>query len=102
MDGYMECYLTLANAIVMQAVQDYRLLCKQYKMRPDDKLLEAEINKCRKFFNSGWFNTLSGADGEAIAELIERHPEFVIKKQFLNIGAGRRGNLGQKRKRHAG
>lgn len=95
MDGYMENYIALANAIVMQAVQDYKNLCKYYKMRPDDKHLEAEINRFRKFFSSGWFSTLSGADGEAIAELIERQPELVIRKQFLNIGAGRRGERGK-------
>lgn len=104
MDGYLECYLALADAIVMQAVQDYRILCKRYKNRPDDWQIKSELYKCRKFFNSGWFNTLSGADGQDIAERIEKNPDVVVKKQvqYMRAAEKRGVSCGKKRERHAG
>ena len=43
----------LANAIVLQAVKDYRLT--------DD---EAELAEIERFFRSGWFGVLSKVDPE--------------------------------------
>ena len=44
----MNPYEELANAIVLQAVKDYRLT--------DD---EAELAEIERFFRSGWFGVLS-------------------------------------------
>ena len=49
----MNPYEELANAIVLQAVKDYRLT--------DD---EAEIAEIERFFRSGWFGVLSKVDPE--------------------------------------
>jgi hypothetical protein len=46
-------YEELANAIVLQAVKDYRLT--------DD---EAELVEIERFFRSGWFGVLSKVDPE--------------------------------------
>ncbi|MBQ1362922.1 MAG: hypothetical protein IIY43_07710 [Oscillospiraceae bacterium] len=46
-------YEELANAIVLQAVKDYRLT--------DD---EAELAEIERFFRSGWFGVLSKVDPE--------------------------------------
>ena len=46
-------YENLANAIVLQAVKDYRLT--------DD---EAELAEIERFFRSGWFGILSKVDPE--------------------------------------
>lgn len=49
----MNPYEELANAIVLQAVKDYRLT--------DD---EAELVEIERFFRSGWFGVLSKVDPE--------------------------------------
>ncbi len=48
-------YENLANAIVLQAVKDYRL--------HDD---EQELVSIERFFRSGWFNTLTSIDPEML------------------------------------
>ena len=48
-------YENLANAIVLQAVKDYRL--------HDD---ENELASIERFFRSGWFNTLTSIDPEML------------------------------------
>ena len=54
----MNPYEELANAIILQAVKDYRLT--------DD---ERELQEIERFFRSGWFSVLSKVD-----------PEFLIKE----------------------
>lgn len=49
----MNPYEELANAIVLQAVKNYRLT--------DD---EAELAEIERFFRSGWFGVLSKVDPE--------------------------------------
>ena len=49
----MNPYEELANAIVLQAVKDYRLT--------ND---EAELAEIERFFRSGWFGVLSKVDPE--------------------------------------
>ena len=49
----MNPYEELANAIVLQAVKDYRLT--------DD---EAKLAEIERFFRSGWFGVLSKVDPE--------------------------------------
>ena len=48
-------YENLANAIVLQAVKDYRL---------HDN--EQELASIERFFRSGWFNTLTSIDPEML------------------------------------
>ena len=48
-------YENLANAIILQAVKDYRL--------HDD---EKELSSIERFFRSGWFNTLTSIDPEML------------------------------------
>ena len=49
----MNPYENLANAIVLQAVKDYRLT--------DD---EAELAEIERFFRSDWFGVLTDVDPE--------------------------------------
>ncbi len=51
----MNPYEELANAIVLQAVKDYRL--------HDD---EQELASIERFFRSGWFNTRTSIDPEML------------------------------------
>lgn len=53
----MTPYENLANAIVMQAVKDYR-----------KSIREEELKSIERFFRSSWFSVLTSVD-----------PEFLIK-----------------------
>ena len=57
----MTPYEELANAIVLQAVKDYRL--------HDD---EQELASIERFFRSGWFNTLTSIDPEMLIAKLRR------------------------------
>ena len=54
-------YENLANAIVLQAVKDYRL--------HDD---ERELASIERFFRSGWFGVLTGLDPELLISKLRK------------------------------
>ena len=53
--------IALANAIIIQAVKDYRL-------SPSPQVR----NEIKRFFLSQWFTMLSGANGEVIIKRLEQ------------------------------
>lgn len=60
-------YENLANAIIMQAVSDYRSALRQYRRhgKPNREMME-----CEKFFRSQWFGCLTEVDGEYLIRKI--------------------------------
>lgn len=68
-------YEDLANAIVLQAVKDYRDALKKLKKNP--KNLNAQYTKIdvELFFRSAWFKELTNIEPEV---LMERLKEEVI------------------------
>ena len=57
----MNPYEELANAIVLQAVKDYRL--------HDD---EQELASIERFFRSGWFSTLTSINPEMLISKLRK------------------------------
>lgn len=57
----MNPYEELANAIVLQAVKDYRL--------NDD---EQELASIERFFRSGWFGTLTSINPEMLISKLRK------------------------------
>ena len=57
----MNPYEELANAIVLQAVKDYRL--------NDD---ERELASIERFFRSGWFSTLTSINPEMLISKLRK------------------------------
>ena len=57
----MNPYEELANAIVLQAVKDYRL--------NDD---EHELASIERFFRSGWFSTLTSINPEMLISKLRK------------------------------
>lgn len=68
----MDSYRNLANAIVLQAVSDYRTALKQVASRSMDRDGLARINECERFFRSGWFGVLTGIDPEMLIKRLRR------------------------------
>lgn len=58
------CWEDLAQAIIMQAVTDYRKARKKVRMMPDQRAAQATIRECERFFTSHWFAQLTDVDGE--------------------------------------
>ena len=57
-------YQRLANAIVCQAVKDYRLALLRLRRNPKDRIAREMVQDCEKFFRSEWCYLLSGMDAD--------------------------------------
>ena len=67
----MDSYEKLANAIVLQAVRDYRTALKRVARHPKDRDGLAVKNQCVRFFRSGWFGVLTGIDPEMLMRKLQ-------------------------------
>ena len=68
MDGYRE----LVNAIVLQTVKDWRSAVKVLRKRPRYEPAITLKTDCESFFRSGWFETLTEADGCVILRKLKQ------------------------------
>jgi len=68
-------YENLANAIVLDAVKDYRKALKRLKKNSRNSIAASECEEIERFFRSGWFGVLSEVDPEY---LINRLKEEVF------------------------
>lgn len=67
-DGYEE----LANAIVLQAVKDWRKAVKTLKKRPRYEAAKQMRDECERFFRSEWFEELTSVDGSVILRKLKQ------------------------------
>lgn len=67
----MDSYEKLANAIVLQAVKDYRTALKRVTRQRKDKDGLAAKNECERFFRSDWFGILTGIDPEMLMRKLQ-------------------------------
>lgn len=72
-------YENLANAIIIQACDDYRAACKTLKSNPRRKETRQEAEKMRdevaSFFRSQWFMELTDVDGEYLMRKLNEEVE---------------------------
>lgn len=85
-------YENLANAIILMAANDYRSSLIAYKNT--HSLSRRKESYCmlrseRRFFTSEWFSVLTAADGNAIAQMLEKeilgddHKAIFKPSQFI-------------------
>ena len=60
----------LANAIIVQAAEDYRTCIRNLKINPRHKESLAMLQDCEDFFRSDWYQMLTKLDGEMIMQKI--------------------------------
>lgn len=60
---FKKSYENLANAVVLQAVKDYRSAKRGHNCH--------KINELEEFFCSNWFTVLTDADGMVILERLQ-------------------------------
>ena len=68
----MSNYEELANAIVVQAVVDYRIAAKRLEKHPQDKMQKHKQQEVLRFFRSDWFGILTTLDPEVIIEKLAK------------------------------
>ena len=75
-------YERLANAIVIQAADDYRIALKKIKAHPKNKEAISEALELERFFRSGWYSQLTSVDGEY---LIRRLQEEIRQSKSIRV-----------------
>lgn len=63
----MDPYQKLADAIVLQAVKDYRQDLRRMKNRPSN-INKGKVKEDERFFRSSWFKSLTKIDGNYLIE----------------------------------
>ena len=66
-----DSYEDLAQAIILQAVKDYRVARKKAKYHPKNKEAKLMIQDCESFFRSDWFSALTSIDGQVLLEKLK-------------------------------
>jgi len=67
----MNPYKELTNAIIVQAVKDYRTALNQLSLNPNDKAAQREKNSIERFFRSDWFSILTDLDGDLLLKKLK-------------------------------
>jgi hypothetical protein len=69
--GMEDGYEALVQAIVLQAMEDYRRASRSLRRRPDRASARAMIRDVEQFFCSMWFVRITGLDGNEILEKLK-------------------------------
>ena len=69
---YRANYEALANAVILQAVKDFRPAYRRLKKYPNDGKAQAAVREITKFFCSQYFEELTDLDGPARLHRIMR------------------------------
>ena len=89
-------YERLANAIILQAVSDYRTALKKIKAHPKNRQAIDEALEIERFFRSGWYQQLTTVDGEY---LIRRLQEEIRQSKSIRVkrcqSEGNKNNLSE-------
>lgn len=72
----MNPFEELSNAIILQAVKDYRKALRTLLINPHNRSTQNECRSIEQFFRSGWFGVLTRLD-----------PELLIKKLKAEVAA---------------
>ena len=64
-------YIELANAIILQAVKDYRGALKALKNRPRSETAKISKQEVERFFRSDWYLQLTSLDPEMLMQKLK-------------------------------
>lgn len=71
-----ENYQNLVNAIIMQAVKDYRKALRMLRKDPEHEKSLFWKKDVERFFRSQWFEDLCDLDGEVLIEQLQKEAEL--------------------------
>ena len=65
-------YENLANAIILQAVKDYRMALKSLKATARNRTAQADKAEIERFFRSQWYSALTDVNGEMLIRSLQK------------------------------
>ena len=65
-------YEALGNAVVLQAVKDYREAVHKLSRGKKNTIAESTKQECERFFQSQYFNVFTQLDGKALLSQLEK------------------------------
>ena len=71
----IRAYENLANAVIEQAVKDYRQTRVKLAKDAEDVMALKMRRETERFFRSAWFGQLTALDGELLLEKLEEEFE---------------------------
>ncbi len=71
----IRAYENLANAVIEQAVKDYRRAKAKLAKEAEDVMALKMRRETERFFRSAWFGQLTALDGELLLEKLEEESE---------------------------
>ena len=71
----IRAYENLANAVIEQAVKDYRRAKAKLAKEAEDVMALKMRRETERFFRSAWFGQLTTLDGELLLEKLEEEFE---------------------------
>lgn len=75
----MDPYCRLANAIIIQAVHDYRKALRHNSLQAQGVNCQQNIAELERFFTSDWFRLLSDLDGKALMARVRKLEEMGVR-----------------------
>ena len=69
---YVDCYQNLANAIILQAVKDYKKVLRRLARNPQNQDAKREKKRLERFFFSQWFGVLTDLDPKRLISGVMR------------------------------
>lgn len=70
--GNLGSYEALGNAVVLQAVKDYREAVHKLSRGKKNTIAESTKQECERFFQSPYFNVFTQLDGKALLSQLEK------------------------------
>lgn len=70
--GNLDPYEALGNAVVVQAVKDYRAAAKKLSRGKKSTTAESVKHECERFFQSQYFNVFTELDGKLLLSKLEK------------------------------
>lgn len=70
--NYLSPEEALGNAVVLQAVKDYREAVKKLSRGKVNHVAEQMKNECKRFFKSSHFNIFTNLDGNVLLSQLEK------------------------------
>ena len=70
--GNLGPYEALGNAVVLQAVKDYREAVHKLSRGKKNTNAESTKQECERFFQSPYFNVFTQIDGKALLSQLEK------------------------------
>ena len=69
-------YENLANAIILQAVKDYRMALKSLKANSRNRTVQTDKAESERFFRSQWYSTLTDVNGEMLILSLQKEADI--------------------------